>query len=417
MSELVDMMRGDMAPAYGVTEPGAIAYACAKARALVPGPVETITLHVNSGIYKNAFTCAIPGSGQEGCNWAAALGTVGGDAEQGLAALEGITPAHIEQARALIDGARVTVDIASVSPAILIRAEVHTPGHWGRATIQNSHTNVTRLERDGATLFSADSDPAASDPCQAIKGYTLAQLCHCARTAPLAELEFLRDAFAMNEALLNEGVKGRQTPLTDTLAGASPQDELGAMSRMACGAIEARVRGATAPAMSLTGSGSHGILATMPLVAAARWRNASDELLLRSAALSCLVTIYIKEYSGRLSALCGCALAGGTGTACGLALLWGGTDAQISLCVQNMAAGLTGMICHGGNQGCTLKARAAVQAAYDSALLAMAGEAVDHRHSILGATPEQTMQNIGRIASPGMTGTEQTILDILSDKK
>lgn len=221
----------------------------------------------------------------------------------------------------------------------------------------------------------------------------------------------------MNEALLNEGVKGHQTPLTDTLAGASPQDELGAMSRMACGAIEARVRGATAPAMSITGSGSHGILATMPLVAAARWRNASDELLLRSAALSCLVTIYIKEYSGRLSALCGCALAGGTGTACGLALLWGGTDAQISLCVQNMAAGLTGMICHGGNQGCTLKARAAVQAAYDSALLAMAGEAVDHRHSILGATPEQTMQNIGRIASPGMTGTEQTILDILSDKK
>lgn len=416
MIDLAALMRGDMAPAYGVTEPGAIAFACAQARRLAGGPVETIRLQVNSGIYKNAFTCAIPGTGREGCQWAAALGALGGDPEKGLAALEGIGPAHVQQAQALIDGGRVAVEVASVSPEILICAEVHTAGHWGRATIQGTHTGLTRLEQDGAVVFAAPPAASSADPCAAIKAYTLAQLCRYARTAPLADLEFLQDAFAMNEALLQEGRAQHQTPLTDGLVAGAAPDELGAMTQLACGAIEARVRGAAAPAMSLTGSGSHGILATMPLVAAARWRGAGREALLRSTALSCLVTIYIKEYSGRLSALCGCALAGGTGTACGLVLLWGGTDEQIALCVQNMAAGLTGMICHGGNQGCALKARAAVQAAYDSARLAMTGQAVDSRHSILGTTPEQTMQNIGRIASPGMTGTEQTILDILADK-
>lgn len=128
------------------------------------------------------------------------------------------------------------------------------------------------------------------------------------------------------------------------------------------------------------------------------------------------MTIYIKEYSGRLSALCGCALAGGTGTACGLVLLFGGSDEQIALAVQNMAASLTGMICHGGNQGCALKARAGVQCAWDMSRLALQSLAVDSRHSILGSTPEKTMQNMGRIACPGMTHTEETILEILSEK-
>ena len=283
------------------------------------------------------------------------------------------------------------------------------------ARLENTHTGLTYLEKDGVALKNDPPSPQQQDPCQEICGYTLKELCQYVRQAPLEEFLFLEDALAMNQALLQAGEQENKLPLTRALAG-NRESILDEMTYLACGAIEARVRGASAPAMSLTGSGSHGILATMPLLGAAQKSGKSREDLLRALALSCLVTIYIKEYSGRLSALCGCALAGGTGTACGLVLLFGGNDEQIALAVQNMAASLTGMICHGGNQGCALKARAGVQCAWDMSRLALQSLAVDSRHSILGQTPEKTMQNMGRIACPGMTHTEETILEILSEK-
>ncbi len=414
MKQLAQLIHQDMAPAYGVTEPGAIAYACALARAQVP-QVESIWLGVNSGIYKNAFTCAIPGTEEEGCAWAAALGALGGDAEKGLAALENLPEDVHAQAQALLDQGAVTVEMCRLAPEIFIEARVEGGGHRGVARLENTHTGLTYLEKDGVALKNDPPSPQQQDPCQEICGYTLKELCQYVRQAPLEEFLFLEDALAMNQALLQAGEQENKLPLTRALAG-NRENILDEMTYLACGAIEARVRGASAPAMSLTGSGSHGILATMPLLGAAQKENASREDLLRALALSCLVTIYIKEYSGRLSALCGCALAGGTGTACGLVLLFGGSDEQIALAVQNMAASLTGMICHGGNQGCALKARAGVQCAWDMSCLALQSLAVDSRHSILGQTPEKTMQNMGRIACPGMTHTEETILEILSEK-
>ena len=414
MKQLAQLIHQDMAPAYGVTEPGAIAYACALARAQVP-QVESIWLGVNSGIYKNAFTCAIPGTEEEGCAWAAALGALGGDAEKGLAALENLPEGVHAHAHALLEQGAVTVEMCRLAPEIFIEARVEGGGHRGVARLENTHTGLTYLEKDGVALKNDPPSPQQQDPCQEICGYTLKELCQYVRQAPLEEFLFLEDALAMNQALLQAGEQENKLPLTRALAG-NRENILDEMTYLACGAIEARVRGASAPAMSLTGSGSHGILATMPLLGAAQKENASREDLLRALALSCLVTIYIKEYSGRLSALCGCALAGGTGTACGLVLLFGGSDEQIALAVQNMAASLTGMICHGGNQGCALKARAGVQCAWDMSRLALQSLAVDSRHSILGQTPEKTMQNMGRIACPGMTHTEETILEILSEK-
>ena len=298
---------------------------------------------------------------------------------------------------------------------IFIEARVKGGGHRGVARLENTHTGLTYLEKDGVVLKNDPPSPQQQDPCQEICGYTLQELCQYVRQAPMEEFRFLEDALAMNQALLQAGEQENKLPLTRVLAG-NRESILDEMTYLACGAIEARVRGASAPAMSLTGSGSHGILATMPLLGAAQKSGKSREELLRALALSCLVTIYIKEYSGRLSALCGCALAGGTGTACGLVLLFGGSDEQIALAVQNMAASLTGMICHGGNQGCALKARAGVQCAWDMSRLALQSLAVDSRHSILGSTPEKTMQNMGRIACPGMTHTEETILEILFEK-
>jgi L-cysteine desulfidase len=168
--------------------------------------------------------------------------------------------------------------------------------------------------------------------------------------------------------------------------------------------------------MSITGSGAHGIIATLPLYASSQVNNYGEEELLRATALSYLVCMYIKEYSGKLSAFCGCAIAAGTGMACGLAYLKGGTHKTLTLVIQNMASSITGMICDGGNHGCTLKGIVAVDAAYQSVNLALTGIAIERQHGINGASAEETMRNIGLIASPGMIQTEGVIVDMMRQK-
>ncbi len=182
------------------------------------------------------------------------------------------------------------------------------------------------------------------------------------------------------------------------------------------GAIEARVIGLSLPAMSITGSGAHGIIATLPLYALQQIRGLSDEALARATMLSCLVCTYIKEYSGRLSAFCGCGIAAGTGMALAACRLKGGDYAALCGTLNNMASSITGMICDGGNQGCTMKGVAACAAALDSADLALGGAFIDPVHGINGPTPEATMRNMGLIASPGMVGTEKTIVEIQARK-
>ena len=186
---------------------------------------------------------------------------------------------------------------------------------------------------------------------------------------------------------------------------------------MCNGAIEARVLGLSRPAMSITGSGAHGIIATMPLYAYYKaTQMEDDEMLLRATALSYLITMYIKEYSGKLSAFCGCGIAAGTGMACGLAYMKVADLKQQTMVIQNMASGLTGMICDGGNHGCAMKGIVATDAAFRSVDLAMKNVCISGIHGINGKNAEDTMKHMGMIASPGMVETEKVIVNIMENK-
>ena len=196
------------------------------------------------------------------------------------------------------------------------------------------------------------------------------------------------------------------------------KDALRTAQLLCNGAIEARVLGLSRPAMSITGSGAHGIIASMPLFAwyEVNYGEVTEDALLRATALSYLITMYIKEYSGKLSAFCGCGIAAGTGMACGLAYLRKASEEQIAMVIRNMASGLTGMICDGGNQGCAMKGIVAVDAAFRAVDMAQNGVCIDSIHGINGKTPEETMRNMGLIASPGMVKTEETIVKIMQNK-
>ncbi len=477
MYELTKLIREDMKPALGVTEPGAIAFAAASARAHVQGELRKVRVSLNSGMYKNAFTCGIPNSSNFGNLYAAALGAVAADAGKGLESLEDITPEDDRKAAGLVAEGLVEVVMDHIGSEITIDASVETEQDECTVHIRDSHTHIISIEKNGRQIYAdegyrpaagavgntgnagntenarntgdaedagntvdaedvgntgADTTGASGQEIPAIHRYSLREILEYIREVPAEEISFIREAFSMNMELFEEGLASGRGVIARQLLMENgdeviSRDALKTAQLLCNGAIEARVLGLGRPAMSITGSGAHGIIATMPVYAwdqvcgketAGEALKAEDEArLLRAAALSCLITMYIKEYSGRLSAFCGCGIAAGTGMACGLAFYRGADTAKIEGVIRNMASGLTGMICDGGSHGCTMKGIVAVDAAFRAVSMAMAGVSIASIHGINGGTPEETMRYMGMIASPGMVQTEKTIVEIMEQKR
>lgn len=425
MNELTLLIKEDMKPALGVTEPGAIAFAVASARSHTKGDIKSVNVSMNSGMYKNAFTCGIPNSEKVGNVFSAALGVVAGNSDKGLEALANVTPEDNVKAQSLIDEGKITVELSGITSNIFIEATVKTENDTCVVTIRNTHTNITKIVVNDVVKFEKETNKKynfkVEDEEHIIHKYTLENIYNYIKTVDISELKFIREAYSVNMELFNEGMSSSKTTFSKHLLKMNggeifSKDEQRTAQLLCNAAIEARVIGLDKPAMSITGSGAHGIIATMPLYAVYKINNLSEEKLLRATALSYLVTMYIKEYSGRLSAFCGCAIAAGTGMACALAYLKNGTVIHLVQTINNMASSITGMICDGGNQGCTMKGVVAVDAAFRSVEFAMNDIYIYDVHGINGKTPEGTMRNMGLIASPGMVDTERVIVEIFESK-
>lgn len=424
MNQLTMLIKDDMKPALGVTEPGAIAFATAKARDNAKGKIKSLKVSLNSGMYKNAFTCGIPNSDGKGNQFAAALGVIAGDASLGLEALAYITDEDNQRAKLLIEEGKVEVILDHMGSEITIDVRLETENDVVVVRIARGHTEIYEITKNNKVIFEKELQDKQLKAQVDIHKFSFHDIIEYVRTVDGNELEFIEEAFSMNMELLYSGLESSKTTFGPQLLKQNhnqiiSKDGLATAQLLCNGALEARVLGLNKPAMSVTGSGAHGIVATMPLLAyyEGHKEDIVREDLLRATALSCLITIYIKEYSGKLSAFCGCGIAAGTGMACGLGFLKGGGEETLTRIIQNMATSITGMICDGGNQGCAMKGIVAVDAAFRSTELARKGVYVDAQHGINGISAEETMKNMGMIASPGMVKTEEVIVEIMQKKR
>ena len=431
--KLIEAVKNDLTPSLGVTEPGAIAYAAAGAARALGGRVKSVRARLNSCIYKNSFTCAVPGTDGMGCALAAALGAVAGDPDKKLMSTELASNEDIAEAKRLVSEGLATAEMAEISPEIYIEATVETENGEACAVVSKRHDLITSLYVNGKPVKTETRSLGSNDGGFKVSCVSFDDILDCVESAD--DLGFIMDAVRMDLSLFEEGREKGLMPLTearclfDGSASARKDAEL-----YTCGAIEARVRGAARPAMAITGSGSHGILCTLPVYEAGRFYadrefGEDDDHTQRAILLSMLVTKYIKELSGLLSTACGCVLAGGTGAALGLTYLYAkkgiGTEAPVtdraelkrmlSDALNSMAASVTGMICHGGNTGCSLKASVGVNMAFAAAEMAVSGRGAESVHGILGLTPEETMRNMGKVARD-MLPVEKTIIDIMDCK-
>ncbi len=420
MEQLTLLLQSELRPALGVTEVGAIALAAARAASASKGELLHVHVSMNGGMYKNAFSCAIPGTEETGCETAALLGALYGDWTQGLECLHSITQAHAIQAK----NSNVTVetDILPEKETIYIFAEAIGSEATGKALIEGLHSNITTVWCDDTEIFSAQAQCNTESTTFPFDTFTIEDFYSYVSTVPIEEIAFLQDMIDMNGRLAEAGKAGTGLAIGKTLSaflqkGLVQNDTILQAQLLTTAAMDARLSGLPLPAMSIVGSGSHGILCCLPVVSYGQSSGKSQEDILRALALSGLVTIYSKHYTGRLSSLCGCVLGGGSGASAGIVYLMGGDAQAISTAMDAMAANLTGMICDGGSIGCTLKAYSGVQAAFLSAMLAIGGTMLPHPLGVVGNRAEQTAKNLGQVSTYGMASMDQTILSIMRNQK
>lgn len=386
MHELIELLKKDMKPALGVTEPGAIAFAVSTACSYLESEADSIDIRLNSGIYKNAFTCGIPSSPHVGNLYAAALGAIAADHSKGLECLSSVTPADNKAAERMIAEGRINVLLSEVSSRIHIEATVRCGDESAEVIIWDAHTNITCIKHNGRIIKGSDSptdEQSESTEPPIIHKYTLQDFVNLVNEVPYEDIEFIKDAYRINLDLYKVSMDSDRTTFAKSLYAINgnktvSSNAVDTASLLCNAAIEARVLGLDAPAMSITGSGAHGIIATLPLYGYCKIHNIDDEKLIRATALSYLICTYIKEYSGKLSAFCGCAIAAGSGMASALVYLDEGDTEAISRCLNNMASSITGMICDGGNHGCVMKGVSAVDTAFRSKDFAMAGICIEN---------------------------------------
>ena len=433
-TEIIELIRKEVKPALGCTEPIAVALAVAKAMEIIEDKCNfsdpqwrmnsdyRIKIEVSGNILKNGMGVGIPGTGMVGLHIAAALGAVCGKSCYGLEVLHDLDETTIQKAKEMVENSLVTVGLADTDHKLYVKATIESEcEHCASAVIEDDHDRIVETCFDNDILSSLrgeDKCEVADTKTTLDYSLTVKEIFEFASSVNYEDIAFILESRTLNLALAEEGLKGNYglkvgySICHNNNKEVFGEDFLSYAMSLTAAASDARMAGCTLAAMSNSGSGNQGITVTMPVIAYSLRYGTSDEQLARALTLSHLIAIHIKGYLGKLSALCGCVIAS-TGSACGLVYLRGGDYEQICSAIKNMIGNITGMVCDGAKVGCAMKVASGVSCALQSAVLARGGICISEHDGIIEKDIEKTIQNLGRIGSVGMQNTDNMILDIM----
>lgn len=422
---IVDLLKREVVPAIGCTEPMAVALAVARAKELLGAMPDRIVARLSGNIIKNAMGVGIPGTnGMVGLKAAIALGAIAGRSAYELEVLKEVSQESVEEAKRYIAGKSIEIlQARHCADNLYIDIEMFAGSHSSQVVIAHEHVHYIYIKKDSEILLNETSgvEDAAAASLHDSAALNMRKVYDFATRMPVEKLRFILESARINRAAAEMAFAGDYgLNLGKMLNGSYEARMVGhnTMPRIVaytCAACDLRMAGAKTCVMSNSGSGNQGIAATLPVVIFAEDVCASESKLVRALILSHLTVIYIKQLLGRLSAHCGCVIAA-TGSACGITYLMGGNYEQVTFSIKNMVASLTGMVCDGAKPSCSLKLSSGVSQAFQAAMMAMENRCVSSMDGIIDEDVDRTIENLAEIGREGMVAVDKMILHIMLDK-
>lgn len=422
--DYVNILKEELVPAMGCTEPIAIAYAAAVLRETLGRPAERMEVEASGNIIKNVKSVFVPGTGGlRGIPAAAAAGMAAGDPSLDLEVLSQIGEAEQARIREYLACTPITVKLVD-SPLIfdiLVRAWAGEDSALVR--IANYHTHIVRIEKNGAILKDLPVQAAAEEGLTDKSALSVRGILEFAREADLSDVEeTLSRQIRFNTAIAQEGLRGDYgANIGQVLLSAYGDDVKIRAKAMAAAGSDARMNGCGLPVVIVSGSGNQGLTASLPVIEYAKELGADQDTLYRALLVSDLITIHLKAEIGRLSAYCG-AVSAGCGSGAGIAYLYGKDKPEeallkdVSHTIVNSLAVVSGMVCDGAKASCAAKIASAVDAGILGFTMYQQGQQFRGGDGIISKGVEETIHNIGLLATQGMRETDREILDIMTTR-
>ena len=421
IKDVVRLLKSEMIPAMGCTEPAASALASAKARELIGDDrIKSIAVFASRDIVKNAMGVGIPDCERRGILTAVALGIAKGDSSKDLNILSDLTQEEVEKAASL----SLTLSIEENVPQLYIRVEITGESHSCKVVISGEHNRFSHIELDNKVLVDLPAGLTESksrcEESQALMQMTLSDIVGYANAIPFSDLAFISKDIDVNLAIARHSLEGEYgLQVGKTLMEGLDENNIKSLDEAfrigACYAAagsDARMSGCSMPVIINSGSGNQGLTVTLPIYWVGRYLKCSQETIARAVCTSELVGLVLTARKDRLSALCG-AFTAAIGTACGYVFLLGGDIRQMDMAIRNMVANLTGIICDGAKNPCALKIFSCLEAASMSVKLAQKGHSPGKESGIVGSDSLESILHLTKISSEGMEKTDKTILSIM----
>lgn len=418
---MIDLLKTEVKPAMGCTEPIAIALAGAAAReAGEHTHIDKIELIVSPNLYKNGLAVGIPQTKEVGLDVAVAIGAFGGCADNGLEVLKSVNQEAVTRALSLVRSGNVSIEIKSTDEKIYIEVNLYSPAGKTTAIIRQKHDDIYFIKHNDEIKFQREVvENDASAETNPFFDLTIREIVETAETMTLEDVGFLLEGLEMNAAVCKAGLEtklglGVGYSIKENITKGFLAEDLPTKAMyMTAAASDARMSGITMPVMSSNGSGNNGLTAIIPLIAYRETQDVSDEKMVQALAISHLINCYIKHFIGRLSAICSCGVSAATGASCAIAWLMGSNIEEIEGTIQNMIGNISGMICDGAKNGCAMKLATAASTGVHAALMARSACIISPRDGIVGRTVEESIRNLGIVGEQGMRVTDLVILDVM----
>lgn len=417
---ILETLTHEIKPATGCTEPVSVAYGAALAKDLLGEDLQGLKVLVNANLYKNGMGVFVPGTTKKGLHWAATLGALVGDGKKELEVLESIPRNSEDIGQDFLNNHPVSVEFLAKMPEVYVEVRAWGEENNSRVVIKESHGNVVLKEVNGKEVYIKDIKSCDQKSGEFLmEDLNLLSLMDTIKKLTEEELSFLTPVIEKNCSIGNKGKSEKlglgvgyslKKLMEKQIIG---KDVLNEAKALTAGASDARMSGVPFTVYSCAGSGNQGLAASLPVIVMAKELQLREERLLQGLALSFMVTIYVKNKIGRLSALCGCGIAAGVGSAVAIGDFLGMTPGQIENGIQSIIGNLTGMICDGAKPGCALKLSTSVGAVMEMMFLAKEGTCISCNEGIIGESLQKSIENLKALSLEGMGNADDLILKMM----